>query len=85
MKTPSSIDALSKAARELTPGQIREQLQKLDQEQRVLRALLRAVLKSQLPQSSGSNPTRPDTLKKVFDFIFNDQLPQEPPTPFKNL
>lgn len=40
----SNIDQLSEAAQRLTPDEIRERLERIDQESRVLRALLRATL-----------------------------------------
>ncbi len=40
------IEEISQAARELTPEQVRARLDDLDQESRVLRAVLRAVIRS---------------------------------------
>jgi len=43
----AAIDDISKASRELTPDQIRERLQDMEREERILRALLRAAVRSQ--------------------------------------
>lgn len=49
------IDDISKAARELKPEQIRERLQQMEQEARVLRALLRATTRVSKPRKTGES------------------------------
>lgn len=46
----TTIEQLSQAAQQLTPAELRQRLDCLDQEQRILRALLRAALRGK-PQS----------------------------------
>ena len=47
-----TIAQLSEAARRLTPDQLRDRLVQIDQEARIIRALLRATLQANRPKSS---------------------------------
>ena len=54
----TTLEQLSQAAQQLTPDELRERLGDLDQEQRVIRALLRATLKAKPGKPSAGEQSR---------------------------
>ena len=54
----TNIEQLSQAAQQLTPDELRARLADLDQEQRILRALLRATLKATKPGKQSADSLR---------------------------